>query len=251
MERRVRAPFVGITAEGRDDKGNVILPLEYVDAVRRAGGVAVILPVWQADPALLLAAVDALIIAGGGDIDPVLYGGEAHPAIYSIDRERDDVEIALVRQAFETGTPTLGICRGAQVMNVALGGTLVEHLEDSGLGSTRHRASPPAYVPHRVDVLEGSTLHYILAATVIAPLSWHHQAVRRLAPGLIASACAPDDTIEAIESNRLPYFLAVQWHPEMSAVQDPTQQRLFDALVEAARDFVSRRTVRFHVESRQ
>lgn len=115
-------PVIGITPEAMDARGNIILPCEYADAVAVAGGVPLIRPVWQALPEDLLAVCDGLILAGGSDIDPVLYDGAYHPTVYAIDRVRDNVEIALVHLALRQGLPTLAICRGMQVVNVALGG---------------------------------------------------------------------------------------------------------------------------------
>lgn len=230
-----RRPVIGITAEGRDSKGNTILPGEYTDAVTRAGGLPVILPPWDNDAAALLDRLDGLILAGGGDMDPTHYGGSAHPAIYEVDAERDLFEMTLARRAAIEGLPTLGICRGAQVINVALGGTLHAHLPDLQPAAVAHRDDPPAYLPHPVRVEPGSRLALILAEDIVSPLSWHHQAIRHVALRLTVTARAGDGCIEAVEMAGHPFCLAVQWHPEMTAATDSAQQRLFDALVEAAR----------------
>lgn len=242
-----RVPRIGITAEERDERGTIHLPTEFFDAVLRAGGLPLIIPVWNVEPGILLDAIDGLILSGGGDIEPDLYGGAHHPAVERIDLGRDETEIALARRGYTTGLPTLGICRGAQVINVALGGTLIEDIESERLTSggacdgdapTLHRGHPPAYVPHPVAVLDGTRLAHALGTQECAPLSWHHQSIRALAPGLRVAALAPDGVIEAVEANDASgheWFVAVQWHPEKSAANDGIQQRLFDAFVEAAR----------------
>lgn len=230
-------PVVGITAEGRDGKGNIILPSEYTDAVVRAGGLPVLLPPWGNDAPALLARVDGVILAGGSDISPALYGGLDHPAVYDVDVERDTFEIALARLAAQRRVPMLGICRGLQIINVVLGGTLHEHLPDVLGDQVAHRGEPPAYREHRVVAVAHSRLAALWGVAECAPLSWHHQAIRSVAPSLIVEAQAEDGCIEAVTLPSHPFFVAVQWHPEMTAATDPAQQRLFDGLVRAAELF--------------
>jgi putative glutamine amidotransferase len=232
----VGAPIVGITAYPRDERGRYWLPGEYVEAVRRAGGIPVMLAPGEVRPSELLDTLDALILAGGGDVDPMLYAGKAHPAIYGIDRQRDDSEIALVLEARERGTPTLAICRGCQVLNVALGGSLIEHLPDELGDRVAHRGSAAGTrSSHAVEVEPGSGLARTLGAERVEASSSHHQGIRRLARELSVVARAEDGAIEGVELPRHPFLLGVQWHPEHTAGEDPAQQRLFDALVEAAR----------------
>lgn len=230
----MRAPRIGITMYGRDERGRYTLPAEYADAVERAGGVPLLLPPLPRLAPRFLEAVDGVILAGGGDIDPAVYGGAPHATIYNLDARRDAMELALARRIVELGVPLLAVCRGLQVLNVALGGTLIEHLPDAVGDSVAHRAPPREPVPHPVRIAPDSLLARIAGATEMAPLSWHHQAVRALAPGLRAVAHAPDGTVEAIEAPRHPWLLAVQWHPELTAASDPVQQRLFDRLVAQA-----------------
>jgi putative glutamine amidotransferase len=228
-------PLIGITTYGRDEDQTFSLPAAYVDAVRRAGGIPVLIPPGEPNLAALLAKVDGLILAGGGDVDPGLYNGHPHETIYLIDPERDETELALVRQVVQGNTPTLGICRGAQVINVALGGTLIEHLPDEVGNAITHRLPPSKPTSHRIELATGSKLAGILDAEGIDAASWHHQAIRQPAPGLQVVAQAEDGTIEAAEKPDHPWLVAVQWHPELTAGEDPVQQRLFDALVAAAR----------------
>ncbi len=236
------SPLIGITTYGRNADNKFTLPAEYVDAVRRAGGIPVLIPAGETKIDTLLARLDGLILAGGGDVDPELYAGNPHIEIYMIDPERDGSEMELARTVAANGTPTLGICRGIQVLNVALGGSLVEHLPDEVGETITHRNPPPghaqisSYALHPLTVDGESRLADILGATEVIPASWHHQAVRRLADGLQVVARAEDGTIEAAELSDHPWLVAVQWHPEITAADDPSQQRIFDAFVQAARE---------------
>lgn len=229
------APVIGVTTYGRNEENRFHLPADYVDAVRRAGGLPLLIapgePRWR--EALRL--IDGLILTGGGDIDPQTYGGKAHSAIYNLDRERDESELALGREVITTGLPTLGICRGMQVLNVALGGTLFEHLPDVVGETVLHRAPPREPIPHSIALTGEGRLAQVLGAREFTCASWHHQALRGVAPELRVVAHAPDSTIEAVEMPTHPWLVAVQWHPELTAAYDAVQQRLFSAFVEAAR----------------
>lgn len=229
------SPVIGLTTYARDERGRFTLPTDYVEAVRRAGGLPWLIPPGEPRWRELFARLDALLLTGGGDIDPRLYGGAPHPSLYGVDRARDETEIALARAAIETRKPALAICRGCQVVNVALGGTLIEHLPEEVGSAVPHRGTAPGTRAfHRVTIQEGSRLAGIVGTLEAEPSSSHHQALRRVAPGLDVVALAPDGTIEAVELREHPLFVAVQWHPEHTAAEDPSQQRLFDALVEAA-----------------
>lgn len=227
-------PVIGITTYGRDARGRYTLPSEYVSAVQRAGGLPLLIPPATEEAEQVLRLVDGLILAGGGDIDPQQYGGAQHETIYSVDGARDRLELALAREAIRSRHPTFAICRGLQVVNVALGGTLIEHLPMVMGESVPHRTPTREPTPHAVQVKPGSRLASILGVTELQPMSWHHQAIRRVADGFEAVAHAPDGTIEAAELKSHPWLIAVQWHPELTADRDPGQQRLFDALVAAA-----------------
>ena len=233
-------PIIGITTYGRGADGRFRLPAFYVDAVRRAGGVPILLPPGEVESTVLIDLCDALVLAGGGDVDPALYGGKPHATIERVDAERDALEIGATQAALARDLPTLGICRGAQVINVALGGTLVEHLPDEVGDAIEHRpadSAQTAYPRHPVKVDEGSKLAAVMGERAVAPASWHHQALREVAPGLEVVARADDGTIEAFERKDKTWFLGVQWHPEVTAADDPTQQRLFDSLVAAATEW--------------
>ena len=228
-------PVIGITTYGRNAEDRFHLPAAYVESVRRAGGYAVLLPPGDPDIGDLPPLLDGVILAGGGDIDPARYGGQQHEAVERIDSERDDMEIALVGQLVESTRPVLCICRGLQVLNVALGGTLIEDLPSMVGRQVIHRDTPPGAVFHDVIVEPDSQLATVMGQTTVTPASWHHQAIRQLAPDLKVVAHAPDGIVEAVEMPGRPGLLALQWHPELSSAKDVTQQRLFNTLVEQAR----------------
>lgn len=238
MGRHAR-PLVGITTYPPNDGNRFDLPVEYVAAIRRAGGEAVLLPPGIVDGSGLLDRLDGLVLTGGGDLDPAHYGGRGHETIYGLHAERDRDELGLIRLVLERALPTLAICRGSQVLNVALGGTLHPHLPDRG-GAVVHRREPTeplgiaAPIAHDVSVDPGSSVAKVMEADRVTPMSWHHQAIDRLGAGLRVVATASDGTVEATEHDDHPWLLSVQWHPELTAATDPTQQRLFDALVDTS-----------------
>lgn len=233
-------PLIGITTYGTDDRHRFHLPVDYVHATRRAGGVPLLLPPGERDIGALHAAVDAVIFAGGGDLDPATYGAAPHETLYLVDKQRDAMEIAVARRCVDDGIPTLAICRGLQVVNVALGGTLHTHLPEVYGDHVKHRLPPREPTPHRVTADADSLLARTLQRTAFDSASWHHQAVDQIPPSLHAVAHAPDGVVEAMEITDHPWFIAVQWHPELTAESDPVQQRLFDAVVDAARRVRSR-----------
>lgn len=213
---------------------------EYLDALRRAGAIPVSLGrVPAVDPTSYLARFEALMLVGGPDVDPSLYGETAHPAAYGVDACRDATEVALSRAALGMGMPLFAICRGIQLLNVALGGTLWQHLADLDLPVPHGvPAGSAVQVAHSVKVAPGSRLADLVGATrVEGCVSIHHQAVRDLGSGLVATAWSPDGLVEAVETPPdEPWCVAVQWHPERSAAEDPLQQALFDGfVVQAAR----------------
>jgi putative glutamine amidotransferase len=236
MPARREHPLIGLTSYGRTADNRFALPAEYLDAVRRAGGVPVLIAPGETRWEAALESMDAVILTGGGDIDPIRYAGRRHDTNYGIDSERDVLELAMARKAIDTGIPTLGICRGAQILNVVQGGKLIEHIPDEFGESVLHRAPPREPIRHSVQVKASSLLARILGLEELHVSSWHHQALRGVARGLEAVAHAPDGTIEAVEMPGHPWLVAVQWHPELTAATDPLQQRLFDAVVVAARE---------------
>ncbi len=234
MPRR-QNPLIGLTTYGRGADNRYTLPADYLDAVRRAGGVPLLIAPGETRLEAILDVVDALILSGGGDIDPSRYNGKRHETNYAIDQERDALELELCRRVIDSRTPTLGICRGAQILNVAQGGKLIEHIPDEFGEKVLHRAPPREPVTHSVKLKPGSQLAGILGRDQFDATSWHHQALRGVAAGFEAVAHAPDGSIEAIEMPGHPWLIAVQWHPELSTAADPLQQKLFDAIVEEAR----------------
>lgn len=234
-KRKRSSPLVGITTYGRGEKNRFMLPGEYIDSVRRAGGIPLLVPPGDERLDEIPKILDAVIFTGGGDLDPGLYGGNHHETVYMVDPERDGTELALANRVFDMELPILAICRGAQVLNVCGGGTLIEHLPDEVGEIVAHRAPPREPIHHAVRVKKDSKLAAILQATEFSCASWHHQAIRDVAPDFKVVAYAPDGTIEGLELRSHRWLYAVQWHPELTAAQDPVQQRLFDALVAAAK----------------
>ena len=229
-----RRPVVGISAYSEYARWGVwelqasLLPQNYVDQVSAAGGIPVLLPhVAGVDAAV--DRLDGLIISGGPDVEPARYGAEPGPLTTAVRPERDAAELALFGAALQAGLPVLGVCRGMQLMNVALGGTLIQHLPDV-VGHDGHSPTPGEMSEHKVTVDPSSRLAGILGMRTFVVPTHHHQAIDRLGSGLVATAWAEDGTIEAVEFGEPTGFaLAVQWHPE--AGDDPS---LFRALVAAA-----------------
>lgn len=207
------------------------IPTGYIDAVRAAGAVPIVLPPGEREPARLLTALHALIVSGGGDINPKAYGGEAHETVYSVCEERDEFEFALTRAALaDTRVPLLCICRGLQVLNVVCGGSLHVHLPERYGEQVAHRTAPRNTSMHAVRIDPDSRLAQILGTSEAQVRSWHHQAIDRLGDDLRPVAWAEDGVVEAVEHVRHPWCIGVQWHPEMQ-LDDPAQQRLFRALL--------------------
>jgi putative glutamine amidotransferase len=210
------------------------VPDLYVDAVRRAGGrIALLTTPDGAEAKEVLDPFDGLLLLGGGDVEPHRYGAPEHPTLYGLEPDRDDLELRLAREADARGMPTLAICRGFQVANVAFGGTLVPHLPD--VEGTEPHGTPGGGTPvlHDVDVEAGSRLADVTGARTLSCASHHHQAVDRLGDGLLVTGRTSDGVVEAFERPG-GWFVGVQWHPEDTAAEDPAQQRIFDALVRSA-----------------
>ncbi len=229
-------PIIGITAYAVEASfgawrlESALLPLSYVQAVARAGGRALLVPPAADGVDETLDRLDGLVLSGGPDVDPRLYGAERHAATEAVSPARDRAEIALVTGALERGLPVLAICRGSQVLNVALGGDLDQHLPDR-VGHERHREFPGAFSEHTVDLEPGTRLHELLGGR-LAVKSHHHQGYGRLGAGLREAARAEDGTVEAVEDPSRRFALGVLWHPEEDG--DP---RLFERLVVEARAY--------------
>jgi putative glutamine amidotransferase len=212
--------------------GAYALPEPYVTALRRAGARTALLPPGQPSPAEeLLERFDGLLLAGGGDIEPARYGSGDHPTQYGTDPDRDELELELARAAVRLGIPTLGICRGVQLLNVAFGGTLVQHLPELS-GLVEHRNEPKAAL-HGLRVAPGSRLAAALGQVEAEGLSHHHQGLDRIGEGFRPVAWAPDGLVEGIERDQ-GWTIGVLWHPESTAHADPTQHRLLRAFVAQA-----------------
>jgi len=229
----VRRPLIGITTYHRETRGRgrFTVPSAYVDALRSGGGLAVLVAPGDEVPEELLVRLDGLVLSGGGDLDPASYGGDTHARSYAVSPERDRFELALLRGALERGTPTLAICRGMQLLNVALGGDLHPHLPDVVGEQVVHRLSQTEAAAHPVRFERGSALAGLLGSDRLEAVpSWHHQALRRLGSGLRPIAWAPDEVIEAVELAGAPHVTAVQWHPELAGAA-AAGRGLFAALV--------------------
>ncbi|MFI6869428.1 gamma-glutamyl-gamma-aminobutyrate hydrolase family protein [Nocardia sp. NPDC050406] len=207
---------------------SVVLPRSYVDLVEHAGGIPVLLPPRPPARPELVARLDGIVLSGGADLDPARYGAAPHPATGGIRPDRDEFEFGLFELARGQGIPVLAICRGLQLVNAALGGTLLQHLPDT-VAHTDHSPNPGSFGVTRVRTVPGSRVAGIIGPEVKAHCH-HHQAIDILAPDLVASAHAADGTVEAVESRGDSFLIGVQWHPEA----DATDHRLMLALVAAA-----------------
>jgi putative glutamine amidotransferase len=235
-------PLIGITTYSGKSPSNlpiVAVQTSYINAVLQAGGVPLLLPnqlgpdEWmQVYPHL-----GGILLTGGGDIDIKHFSGTHHPKIDEVDEERDSLELPMLRFAVEDKKPFLGICRGCQVVNVALGGTLYTHIPDQLKTDIRHDCYPElprTHLAHPVRVEEGSRIAQIFGEPILQVNSLHHQGIKDLAPGLKPVAYAPDGLIEAVELPEHPFGFAVQWHPEWLTDQQSTRN-LFKAFVEASK----------------
>jgi len=233
----VARPVIGITSYAPErvkwgvwEDPVIMVPASYVAAVEHAGGRPLVLPPTADSVEETLDIVDGIIFSGGGDLDPARYGADPHPATDAPRPERDDAELALLTAALERDLPVLAVCRGSQVLNVALGGDLVQHLPER-VGHEDHRHTPGQFADHDVDVRPDSRLGSILGER--APVkSHHHQGYDRLGRGLVEVAWAEDGTVEGLEDPSRRFALGVLWHPE-----EGEDFALFQALVEQAREY--------------
>ena len=228
-------PVVGITtyltraAFGAWDLDAALVPAAYVRSIVRAGGVPLLVPPGAAAEEAL-DALDGLVFSGGSDLDPELYGEAAHAATVGVVRERDDFELLLMRAALARDLPLLAICRGSQVLNVALGGDLEQHVPDR-IAADTHKETPGVFSEHGVEVIDGTKLASIVGGHIDVK-SHHHQGYGKLGIGLREAARAPDGTVEALEDPNRRFTLGVLWHPE-----EGEDLALFEALVAEAADY--------------
>jgi len=236
-------PIIGIGSDVAHKKGQrdrAFVYTTYTEALRRAGAVAVIIPPQPENAAAIVDSLDGILLAGGDDCDPTAYGETPHPTVEPMDPRRQSNELALARVARERGIPTLGICLGVQVMNVASGGTLIQDIASEVKTEIDHASEPSDRHRHEVLVEKGTRLGRILGKQELEVNSSHHQAIRNVGEGLRVTAHAPDGVIEGLEDPSHPFYVGVQWHPEdMSG--EGSASALFGAFVEAARTYAQKK----------
>ena len=222
---------INVTAGKRD---RAFAYTTYVESLKRAGAVPVLIPPQPENAADLISDLDGILLAGGDDCDPELYGEEPHPTVEPMDPRRQDNDTSLARAARERGIPTLGICLGVQVMNVAAGGTLIQDIDSTMKTEIEHVSEPSDRARHEVLIEQGTRLAQILGDRELNVNSSHHQAIRDVGNGLRVTAHAPDGIIEGLEDPQHPFYVGVQWHPE-DMPSEESAVRIFGAFVEAAR----------------
>jgi putative glutamine amidotransferase len=243
---KTRKPIIGITTDFSSGVQAVFgareptyfLRARYALAIEDTGGIPLFLPITQDSTLLqrLLNHIDGLLLTGSGpDLDPSLYGDSKRYKFKIMSKERAAFELAISKMAVEQEVPVLGLCGGMQVLNVALGGTLVQDISSEIQGALRHRQQDAAVNPsHEINIVRGTRLSTIIEAPRIRVNSSHHQAVQSLGRGLIVNAVAPDGVIEGLELNQGGYVLGVQWHPEFLYRQDSSHRGIFDSFLRTA-----------------
>jgi len=225
-----------IAATSLFDNGYTFLHRDYTDAVVTAGGLPLAVPFMASADGLdrVCELADGLLLSGGEDVDPNIYGEEPMPGLGALSPERDQVETQLARRFLAADKPIFAICRGLQLLNAIEGGTLLQDIEKQHEGALQHKQlAPRAHLSHRVRIEGGSLLEQILGSAATPVNSFHHQAIRQAAPGYRVNATAGDGIAEGIESLNHRFVLGVQWHPENLSASDPASRRLFRAFVEA------------------
>ena len=237
------APLIGVTTyleraqQGVWDVRAAFLPEQYLTGVTAAGGIALLLPPQDPEAAdAAISGMDGLILSGGADVAPELYGEERHPLTDPARVDSDAWELALFRAAERRRIPVLAICRGLQLVNVARGGTLQQHLPES-LGTERYRLGGGVFAENDIEVAEGTALAGVLGAGEARVHSYHHQGIDRLGEGLVAAAHSDDGLVQAFVDTSAGHVVGIQWHPEENA----DDRRLFADLVSQARAFAARR----------
>ncbi|WP_127579589.1 gamma-glutamyl-gamma-aminobutyrate hydrolase family protein [Paenibacillus koleovorans] len=231
-----KKPLIAVTTT--NDKGHTFLHRDYSDAILLAGGIPFVIPsMGDADiEDELVEAADGLLLTGGEDIDPNLYGEEPAPGLGTLTPERDATEKRLLVKFMAADKPVFAICRGLQLLNAVAGGTLIQDIERALPNALQHRQlAPRDHLSHQVEVEEGTLLMSIVRASRVRVNTFHHQAVKQLAPGFRINATAVDGIVEGIESLSQRFVLGVQWHPENLARTDAAAIRLFEAFVQACR----------------
>jgi putative glutamine amidotransferase len=233
-----RRPIIGVTLDSEAPGGYSKFPWyalrqNYAEAIIASGGLPLALPHVPALAPAYLDRIDALVVTGGNfDVDPALYGDEGRHATVTLKEGRTAAELTLTRGAMDRGLPVLGICGGEQLLAVALGGTLIQHIPDSVADALAHEQPNPRDEPsHDIAIVVGTLLHRIVGSATMRVNSAHHQAVRDPGPGAVINASALDGVVEGIEHPDRRFCLGVQWHPEFFI--DPGDRRIFDALIAA------------------
>lgn len=232
-------PIVGIGSDVEQKKGErerAFGYTTYIESLRRAGAVPVLIPPQPENIDSIVDGLDGIVLAGGDDCDPSVYGEAPHPATEMMDPRRQSNDLNLAKLARERGIPTLGICLGVQVMNVAAGGTLIQDIDSELRTDIEHASAPSDRHRHDVIVERGTQLAGIVGEQELNVNSSHHQAIRHVGDGLRVTAQAPDGIIEGLEDPSLPFYVGVQWHPEDMA-GEASASALFRAFVEAARRY--------------
>lgn len=232
-------PLIGITTyntKNKFERDIAAVQHTYIRAVTQAGGIPILIPAILQEDELneLYGHLQGILFSGGGDISLKYFEGENHPSIHEVDENRDVTELSLLRQSVQHEKPFLAICRGLQVMNVALGGTLHTHIPDQIPNSLKHDNQDFKLISHPVNIDEESSMAEIFGETLLHVNSLHHQAIKDLASNLRIVGHAPDGVIEAVELPDHPYALGVQWHPEWLTDQ-PAMQKLFKSFVDASK----------------
>lgn len=236
-------PIIGIGSDilatpGKRDR--VFAYTSYIESLRRAGAVPVLIPPQPENAADLVESLDGIVLAGGGDCDPAVYGEEPHPSVEPMDPRRQDNDLTLARIARDRGIPTLGICLGVQIMNIVAGGRIIQDIDSQAGTSIVHASVPEDRARHDVRVEDGTRLAAILGARTFNVNSSHHQAIRSAGQGLRVTAQAPDGIIEGLEDPAHPFYVGVQWHPEDMPGEE-SAATIFRAFVEAAREYAAKR----------
>ncbi len=237
-------PIIGIGSDVLSPDGHresAFAYLTYVEALKAAGAVPVVIPPQPENAADLIRHLDGLVLAGGDDCDPAAYGEQRHPTVDPVmDPRRQSNDLGLARTAREHSIPTLGICLGMQVMNVAAGGTLVQDIDSALQTEIRHASIPEDRHRHDVLIEKGTRLGEILCEHELNVNSSHHQAIGKVGDGLRVTAHAPDGVVEGLEDPKHPFYVGVQWHPEDMTGED-SAATLFGAFIEAAREYAEKK----------
>ena len=239
----VTKPIIGVGSDVLQEKGErdrAFVYTTYVESLRRAGAIPVIIPPQPENAVDIAEELDGILLAGGDDCDPSVYGEQRHPTVEPMDPRRQKNDLTLARIARDRGIPTLGICLGVQVMNVAAGGTLIQDIDSEMRTDIEHASEPSDRLRHDVLIQDGTRLAGILGEQELEVNSSHHQAIRHVGDGLRVTAHAPDGIIEGLEDPAHPFYLGVQWHPE-DMPGERSASSLFGAFVEAARSYAQKK----------